>query len=245
MPRSVRLAACQPPATQLRQQTERLLAEVSQIAAGGRMVVALPLIGQRGASACNTTVLLGRDGREVGAYDSRIAAIRVHLTEMERVDWGLTPGNSFGTFELDFGRVGIMTCYDVCFPECARALALGGAEIILFPALQRGYTEDIIALQVRARAYDNSVYIVRSSYGTPAEELWRPGLMVGKSCIVAPDGTIVADLGRRTGMVYADVALDAVEIAERSFGGQIGPRRNMQLADRRPDAYGSLCEPKP
>jgi len=241
LPECLNVIGCEPSAAAelLGGPTDHLLAEASRIAAESSMYVALPLILRRGAATRNTTVLLGLQGQEIGTYD------KVHLSETERTEWGLTAGDSFPVFELDFGRVGLMSCYDVCFPECARLLALGGADVILFSSLQRGYTEEVLALQVRARAYDNCVYIVRSSYGTPAGEVWRPGTMVGKSCITAPDGTIIADLGRRTGMIFADVDLDQPEIAERSFGGTVGVRRTMQFADRRPETYGKLCQPAP
>ncbi|NIQ11494.1 MAG: carbon-nitrogen hydrolase family protein, partial [Gammaproteobacteria bacterium] len=42
-------------------------------------------------------------------------------------------GNSFPTFDTDFGRIGIMICWDVFFPGPARTLALNGAEVILLP----------------------------------------------------------------------------------------------------------------
>jgi predicted amidohydrolase len=238
LPECLNVIGCEPAEARQRaaSEAEGLIARVADIAASHRLYVALPLILARGRDAYNSTVLLDRAGVPIGHYD------KVHLTQVERDDWGLTAGDDYPVFELDFGRVAILTCYDGCFPEPARIVALAGAEVLLFASLQRSYTESILTLQVRARAYDNALYVVRSSYGTPRDEPWRPGMIVGKSCIVAPDATIIADLGRWTGMVTADVDLDQLEIGERSHGGEIGVLRDFRLEDRRPDTYGRLCE---
>ncbi|WP_368784358.1 nitrilase-related carbon-nitrogen hydrolase, partial [Acinetobacter baumannii] len=55
---------------------------------------------------------------------------KVHLTPEERVRWNLIPGNSFSVHDTEVGRVGILTCYDIEFPESARAVADMGADII-------------------------------------------------------------------------------------------------------------------
>ena len=200
------------------------------------MYALLPVIAPRGDQLYNVALLLGRDGEFVGAYD------KVHLTKDERENWRLTPGRDYPVFDLDFGRVGVMICYDGCFPEPARILALAGAEVVFFPSLQRSFTEEQLALQVRARAADNFVYVVRSSYGTERTDVWRPGMMVGKSCIAAPDGTIMADLGKCVGVTYASVDLDQPLRGARSHAGEEGVLREMRFADRRPDTYGPIVE---
>ena len=211
----------------------------ARVAAVGRefaMHVVLPLIEWRDAALHNTAVVLGRDGKALGRYD------KTHLTQEERDRWGVVPGDTYPVFDLDFGRVGVMICYDGCFPEPARILALKGAEVLFFPSLQRGYTEDQLALQVRARAADNFAHVVRSSYGTERTDPWEPGVMVGKSCIVAADGTIAADLGKHVGVALTTVDLDAALLGRRSHAGELGVVRDMRFADRRPDTYGRLTE---
>ena len=197
----------------------------------------VPVIHCAGAKVTNTAFLLGRDGSIVGSYD------KVHTTATERETLEVSAGDHYPVFDLDFGRVGIMTCYDGCFPEPARILALQGAEMILFPSLQRSYTETHLDLQVRARAFDNFLYVVRSTYGTEPTDVWEPGVIVGKSCIVGPDGTVLADLGRATGTVVREVDLDAPERGRVSHGGKVGVVRDMRLADRRPETYGVICRP--
>ena len=199
-----------------------------------RCYAVVPLLCETEEGRVNRAHLINRDGELVGHYD------KVHLTQAEREDWRLAAGDGWPVFELDFGRVGIMICYDGCFVESARSLALQGAEVVLWPSLQRGYTESELLLQVRAHAYFNGVVAVRSSYGTERGRPWRPGTMVGLSCVCGPDGHVVASLGRWAGWTSATLDLDAPPRGERSFGGETGVLREMRAADRRPETYGAI-----
>ena len=80
---------------------------------------------------------------------------------------GVTPGIGLPVFEADFGRIGIIICYDSWFPEPTRLLAYKGAELILFP--NAGYFTGIMP----ARAADNGVWIATSSLSGPAG-VWDP-----------------------------------------------------------------------
>jgi predicted amidohydrolase len=103
----------------------------------------------------NTAFLVDRAGELAGTYR------KVHLYWPEERE-GVSPGDDLPVFDLDFGRVGMMICYDSWFPETARLLALKGAELILFP--NAGYGE----AQVMARSGDNAVYVVASTLNSPA-----------------------------------------------------------------------------
>ena len=133
----------------------------------------------------NTAVLIGRDGDLVGTF--RKAAL-----PREEIEGGITPGSEFPVFETDFGKVGIMICWDVQFPEPARRLAMNGAEIILLPIW--GGNETLMA----ARAIENQVYLVTSGYDAPTAIFDRTGRRVAEA---TGDGTIAfrdVDLNKRT-----------------------------------------------
>ena len=217
---------------------EPLCARVRELAGRHRMHVILPVVERRGDARYNTALLIDRNGEFTGRYD------KTHLTGEERNRYGLTPGDTYPVFELDFGRIGVMICYDGHFPEVGRILALEGAEILFFPALQRGLTASRIELMVRSRAVDGCVYLVRSSYGHPPDVVWRPGMMAGGSCIVDFEGTILSDAGVRTGICALRIDLDLPRLRERSFGGEIGDPREFLRQDRRPETYRSLIRPK-
>jgi predicted amidohydrolase len=76
----------------------------------------------------------------------------------EEIEGGLTPGNSYPVFETDFGRIGMMICWDSQYADPARALAVQGAEIIFLP-IWGGYST-----LMQARAMENHVYLVTAGY---------------------------------------------------------------------------------
>ena len=209
---------------------------VKERAARHTMYVVLPILELRGTRRFNTSVVIDREGEIVGQYD------KTHLTMRERREQGVSPGDAYPVFDLDFGKAGIMVCYDGHFPEVSRILALNGAEIIFFPSLQRHQTAAQLDTQVRARAVDNFVYVVRSSYGHAEDVAWVPGMAPGKSCIFDFEGTVLADAGMRVGLCEHTLDLDRPRTRERSYGGEVGDGACFMRDDRRPDTYGKLCE---
>jgi predicted amidohydrolase len=116
---------------------------------------------RRGDLVYNTARLFGRKGELLGFYDKSV------LFEPE-LDKGVSPGRGPDVFRTVLGNIGIMTCYDGWFPEIAQALAVKGAEIVLFPNV--GYYVPLAP----GRAVDNGVFLVTSSINGPAG-IWDPG----------------------------------------------------------------------
>ncbi|MBL8235399.1 MAG: carbon-nitrogen hydrolase family protein, partial [Bryobacterales bacterium] len=81
---------------------------------------------REGGAIYNTAVLIDRAGEVAGKYR------KVYLPR-EEVEGGLTPGAHFPVFSTDFGKLGLMICYDVFFSDPARHLTNQGAEIIAMP----------------------------------------------------------------------------------------------------------------
>jgi predicted amidohydrolase len=138
----------------------------------------------RGDILHNTAVLIGRDGRLVGTYR------KTHLPR-EEAEAGLTPGDAYRVFRTDFGTVGLMVCWDVQFPEPARELARAGAEVILLPIW--GGSETL----ARARAIENHVFLVTSSYDM-------------RTFVVDPAGAVLAEAGKDQPVAVADLPLDTI-----------------------------------
>lgn len=103
----------------------------------------------------NTAVLLDPKGAIVGKYR------KVCLPHAE-IEAGVTPGDSYPVFETELGKIGMMICYDGFFPEVARELTNNGAEVIAWPVWGCN------PLLAQARACENHVYIVSSTYSSPA-----------------------------------------------------------------------------
>ncbi|WP_340563142.1 carbon-nitrogen hydrolase family protein [Streptomyces sp. GSL17-111] len=129
--------------------------------------------------------------------------------------------------EIDGVRIGLLTCYDVEFPEPVRAHALAGSELLLVPtALMRPY-EIVPRSVVPVRAWENQIYIAYANrHGVEGDFTFA-----GMSCLAAPDGTVRARAGSGEDLIVADVdtAFLAASRAENTY-----------LADRRPELYTSL-----
>jgi predicted amidohydrolase len=186
----------------------------------------------------NAALLLNRNGDLDGMY------CKVHCTENERA-LGIIPGDQWTTFTLDFGRIGIQICHDNSFPESARCLALNGAEIIFWAHTMSGWGDVLMDVLMRSPAIHNAIYHVPVCFGVDPGRAWRPGMLIGHSSIIAPDGTILADAGRQVGIALARVDLDAPRIA-RDFtrSGEYIWRDDMRR-DRRPETYTPITRPKP
>ncbi|NPV07884.1 MAG: carbon-nitrogen hydrolase family protein [Anaerolineae bacterium] len=209
---------------------------VARVAARWGMYVIAPLAGVVEGVKRNAAVVLGRDGAILGQY------FKVHLTQPE-LDAGYVPGDELPVFDLDFGRIGIMTCLDNSFPETARTLAVKGAEIIFFPHVQSGFGEVGWMAQLISRAIDSCVYLVPVTFGVGREEPWMPGTIMGRSGVIGHDGETLVSAGRLPGVASVVVDLDQPRWV-RCFGVVgLSNYRFHAMARRRPEVYGALVEP--
>lgn len=210
---------------------------ISQIARAHSMNILAPLVGMCDGKLRNVTVLIGRDGKIVGQY------YKAHLPLPES-EWGFAAGQDIPVFDFDFGRVGVMTCMDIEYPEHALVLMLRGAEVIFFPHVQSGWGEIDWEIRYRARAIDTGLYIVSACYGVDKGEAWQPGMMVGRSGVIGPDGTIIADAGRYAGVLTTQIDLDCGRITNFHFA-RMCERTVAVKASRRPELYGELTKSAP
>ena len=124
---------------------------LGNVAKQHNLYIVAGILEKDGEVVYNTSVLIDRKGNLAGKYR------KVSLPR-EEIDGGVTPGDATPVFDTDFGRIGMMICWDVTFPETARALARQGAEVIFLP-IWGGHVK--LAM---ARALENQVYLVSSSY---------------------------------------------------------------------------------
>lgn len=126
------------------------LAAVAKISTSYGCLIAAPIVERAAAGLYVTTVLIGPDGKEIGRYR------KTHLTAEER-KWAVA-GFDYPVFDTPFGRIGVMSGYDAVFPETSRCLAIGAADIILWPAaLREPFERELLAVP---RAEDNRVAVV-------------------------------------------------------------------------------------
>jgi len=122
-------------------------------------------------------------------------------TEGEYAIGGLAPGTDYPVFATRFGKVGMMVCYDGFFPEVARALSSGGAEVIAWPVWGCN------PLLASARACENHVYLVSSTYETRYGRVVKIQHANGFMTVYAHNDDNVVELGDRVvlGQIIASV----------------------------------------
>ncbi len=179
----------------------------------------------------NTGFLCHRDGR-LDSYD------KLHVTPDEERVWGMEGGNDLRTFDTDCGKIGVLICYDVEFPELSRLLAEEGMDILFVPFLtdtQNGYSR--VRNTAQARAIENECYVViAGSVGNLPKvsnmDIQYAQSMVFTPCDFAfPSTGIKAEATPNTEMILM-VDLDIHLLRELNEFGSV---RN--LKDRRLDLY--------
>ncbi len=149
----------------------------------------------------NTVVMLGPDGRLISKHRKLQLFDSFGYNESRIFE----PGAGIeGAFETRLAKMGMMTCYELRFPEMARILALQGAELIIVPTawLAGRMKEDHLHILARARALENTVFLaVASQTGR---------VYTGRSVVVDPFGVSVCDAGEEEGLVTVDVDLDRI-----------------------------------
>jgi deaminated glutathione amidase len=171
----------------------------------------------------NTSILIAPDGslaaryRKIHLFDVDVANGPADL-ESARV----MPGERAVVADVDGARLGLSICYDLRFPELYRSLALAGAEILAVPA---NFTErtgrDHWEVLLRARSIENGAYVI-----APAQIGGPPGQPAfGRSTVVDPWGTVIAQAPDRVGIVRAELDLERVAEVRRWIPALANRRR--------------------
>ncbi|HEV7330291.1 MAG TPA: bifunctional GNAT family N-acetyltransferase/carbon-nitrogen hydrolase family protein [Flavisolibacter sp.] len=163
---------------------------------------------------------------------------KIHVTPDEESFWGLEGGKSLKVFETDIGKVGILICYDVEFPELSRLLADQGMQILFVPFLtdtQNAYMR--VRCTAQARAIENECYVAISGSVGNLPKVENMDMQYSQAAVFTPcdfafpSNGIKSEATPNTEMILvADVDLSLLNELH-SFGSV----RN--LRDRRKDVY--------
>ncbi|MFP4397786.1 MAG: carbon-nitrogen hydrolase family protein, partial [Desulfonatronovibrio sp.] len=179
----------------------------------------------------NVSFLCRRDG----TWDSQY---KLHITPDENRAWGLSGGNRLKVFHTDIGRIGILICYDIEYPELARMLAEQGVNIILVPFwtdTKNAYLRVRVCAQ--ARAIENECYVVISGSVGNIPKVETMGIQYSQASIFTPSDfafphdAIAAETTPNTETtLITDVDLDLLKELRRQGSVQ-------NLGSRRKDLY--------
>jgi N-carbamoylputrescine amidase len=190
------------------------------------VVVVLNLFERDGPRCYDTSPVIDADGTLLGR--TRMVHI-TDYTDFHEQDY-YTPGDTGApVYRTRFGRLGVAICYDRHFPEYMRALALGGADLVLVP--QAGtvgeWPEGLFEAEMRVAAFQNGYFVALCN------RVGADGALTfaGESFVCTPDGTVLARaLSGAEQVLLADVDLSAT--------GRSHARR-LFFQHRRPELYGS------
>lgn len=164
-----------------------------------------------GENIYNTSLLIDRNGNISGRYRKT----HISFGEYEK---GVSPGEDYPVFDTDFGRIGLLICWDAYFPEPARIMALNGAEVLVIS------TVGDPAFRHVARAMENGVYVVVS--GSQYHNLNDCRIKTSK--VIAPNGVILAQTNNDEDAAIAEIDLnDKKQIRFLSVGNYNADPQNI------------------
>jgi N-carbamoylputrescine amidase len=201
------------------------------------VVLPVSVFERAGQVHYNTTVIVDADGTKLGAYrKSHIPDGRGYQEKFY-----FSPGDTgFKVWDTAVGRMGLGICWDQWFPECARAMALMGAEILLYPTAigsepgNPSYdSSNHWQNAMRGHAAANIMPVLASNrIGTETAPDGRSDTFYGRSFIADYHGEKVAEMSRsEKGVRLHEFDFEAIGELRRSWG---------VFRDRRPELYGAL-----
>ncbi|WP_427135668.1 nitrilase-related carbon-nitrogen hydrolase [Pseudarthrobacter sp. S9] len=194
---------------------------------GIALVYSLPAVTAAGEWQITAT-LIDEDGQELLNY------AKVHLFGPEERDAFAAAGAAPGVVDFHGLKTSLVICYDIEFPESARAAAVRGAELLLVPTALAGGFDAVPQLLIRARALENQLTVAYANH-TGTEEGCD---FLGGSVVAAPDGSLLAEAGAGTELLFAELA-DAGPGASQNAAGDASGDAVAYLRDRRPEIYRS------
>jgi N-carbamoylputrescine amidase len=201
------------------------------------VVLPISVFERAGLAHYNTTVIVDADGTQLGIYrKSHIPDGRGYQEKFY-----FSPGDTgFKVWDTAVGRIGLGICWDQWFPECARAMALMGAEVLLYPTAigseppnptydSSSHWQNVM----RGHAAANIMPLLASNrVGRETAPDGRSDIFYGRSFICDYQGEKIEEMNRNEeGYRLASFDLDSIGELRRSWG---------VFRDRRPELYGSL-----
>jgi predicted amidohydrolase len=155
------------------------------------------LLGPRG------DILLKYDKNHL--FDTNFKGLRIRESSV------FTPGSHIGSVQTDLGKIAILICYDIRFPELLRKKNLLGIDLLLVPAVFNNITGPAHwHVMMRARAIENQFFLAAVSQGENSSSSYKA---YGHSMVVSPWGDILAEADQKEQIVYAECREELIKEA--------------------------------
>lgn len=165
----------------------------------------------------NTTSFINRDTKNIQYYR------KIHLFDDERMI--VNRSNEWTEVVVEGVKFGLLTCYDIEFPEASRVLALKGVKVILTPSANMTPYEHRHRTFITSRAMENHVFVVYCNrVGENSKYKYK-----GESVVISPDGRVVMEIPNSVEAIrMAEINIREVEESKSIFN---------YLEERRPELY--------
>lgn len=215
-----------------------MIAEMAALAGELGVVLPVSFFERAGKAYFNSLAMIDADGRVLGLYR------KSHIPDGPgyQEKYYFTPGDTgFKVWPTRFGIMGAGICWDQWFPECARAMALLGAEALFYPTAIGSEpppappidSRDHWRRTMQGHAAANYIPLIASNRIGVEQGAASQMTFYGSSFIAGPAGELVSEMGRdEEGIISAAFDLDAIATMRASWG---------LFRDRRPELYGVLA----
>jgi omega-amidase len=196
-------------------ETEQTLSQMAQRMGIFLIGGSIPEIGNKN-EIYNTSLIFNPLGKVIGKHR------KVHLFDVQvkggiqfKESATLSAGNQVTLVDTPWGKIGVMICYDIRFPEQTRLMAIEGAKMIFIPAAFNLTTGPAHwELLLRSRALDNEVFMLGCS---PARDIHSSYIAYGHSMVTTPWGKVIAQLEEEEEILMVELNLDEIDEIRQSL----------------------------
>ncbi len=185
---------------ELAKRTAGIVEELLELSGRLKLVICGSMPEPDGVNKVFNTIFLIDNGKLAGTYR------KIHLFSLLKEDLAFAGGDKWLLADTSIGKVGVIICYDLRFPELTRRLAVEGAQVICVPAQWPKPRQEHWRALLRARAIENQLFVVSCN----ACGLIGKLDFFGMSMIIDPKGEVLAESGEEECEIVAQLDLQVM-----------------------------------
>ncbi len=160
--------------------------------------------------AYDASILISKEGEIIGTQKM------VHIAEADKFfeqDYYTESDDGFKVFDTEFGKIGVVVCFDRHYPESIRTEALMGADLILIPTVNtKAEPTEMFEWEIRVQSFQNSVFTAMCN------RVGKEGEMdfCGESIVIDQNGDVIVKADDSEQILYAEIDLKKAEVVRKS-----------------------------